>query len=284
MDNKVSKMRDEDIKREVRKAYGMTAGGGSCCCSTESACCGSATRANDISRCVGYTDTDVEGVPSGANLGLGCGNPIALASLHEAEIVLDLGSGAGFDCFLAASRVGEAGKVIGIDMTMEMVEKARENASKGGYGNVEFRVGDIEDLPVADDSIDVIISNCVINLVPDKRKAFREAHRVLKPGGRLMISDLVLLQELPEIVLESIRAYVSCVSGAMLKDKYIEVIREAGFGEIAVLQEVLFPIELTANDLTAQVVKESLSDTALTGVSNAVASVAVRAFKQGGTG
>jgi arsenite methyltransferase len=224
-------------------------------------------------------------VPAGANLGLGCGNPTALASLQSGEVVLDLGSGAGFDCFLAANRVGKAGKVIGVYMTTEMVEKARENASNGGYTNVEFRLGEIEDLPVIDGSIDVVISNCVINLVPNKKRAFSEAYRVLKPGGRLMISDLVLLQELPEVIRESVQSYVGCLSGAIPKDEYVRAIRKAGFTDVGILEEVPFPIELMASDVTAQAAKESLSVSGadVKRVSSSVASIRVRAVKPANT-
>jgi len=184
-----------------------------------------------------YTEEELQKLPEGANLGLGCGNPVALASLKEGDTYLDLGSGAGIDCFLAAERVGKSGKVIGVDMTPEMVDRARENAKKGGYENVEFRLGEIEYLPMADNSVDVITSNCVINLSPDKKAVFKEAYRVLKPGGRLMISDIVLLKELPEKILKSAEAYVRCISGAMLKDEYLKVVKDAGFGDVEVLSE-----------------------------------------------
>jgi len=190
---------------------------------------------------IGYTSEELQAVPEGS-IGLGCGNPVALASLREGETVLDLGSGAGFDCFLAANKVGRKGRVIGVDMTPEMVEKARENAKKGNYGNIEFRVGEIESLPVADNSIDVIISNCVINLSPDKRMAFKEAFRVLRAGGRLMVSDIVLLNELPGFIRDSIEAYIGCLSGAILKEDYMEAIREAGFHEVRIVDETPFPI------------------------------------------
>ena len=183
---------------------------------------------------------------------------MALASLREGETVLDLGSGAGFDCFLAASKVGENGRVIGVDMTPEMIEKARENASKGNYGNVEFRLGEIENLPVADNSVDIVISNCVINLAPDKRRVFAEAFRVLKPGGRLMISDMVLLKELPDFIKKSIEAYIGCLSGAIMRDEYIGTIKAAGFQEVSIIDETSFPIEGIANDPTAKAIIESL--------------------------
>ncbi|MBM3149218.1 MAG: arsenite methyltransferase, partial [Chloroflexi bacterium] len=180
------------------------------------------------------------------------GNPVALASLKEGEVVLDLGSGAGFDCFLAANKVGPKGKVIGVDMTPEMIEKARENASRGGYRNVEFRLGEIENLPVADNQADVIISNCVINLSPDKERVFKEAFRVLKPGGRLMVSDIVLVSQLPDSVKNSVAAYIGCISGAEMKDGYIKAIKAAGFQQVSVLDEAAFPADYMSNDPTAQ--------------------------------
>ena len=206
-----------EIRKVVRKGYAKIAKQDSSCCAPVKSCCGSTDLAQDISRNIGYTEEELKAVPEGANLGLGCGNPIALASLKEGETVLDLGSGAGFDCFLAASRIGGKGRVIGVDMTPEMVEKARENARKVNSANVEFRLGEIENLPVADNSVDVVISNCVINLSPEKGRVFTETLRVLKPGGRLMISDIVLLKELPDVLRNSIEAYVGCLSGAYLK-------------------------------------------------------------------
>ena len=204
------------------------------------------------------TKEDLKNIPDGANLALGCGNPTAVASLKEGEVVLDLGSGAGVDAFLAANAVGERGKVIGVDMTPEMLERARENARNGDYGNVEFRLGEIENLPVADNSVDVVISNCVINLAPDKRKVFTEAFRVLKPGGRLMISDMVLLKELPDFIKNSIEAYIGCLSGAMMRDEYIGAIKVAGFQEVSIIDEASFPIEYIANDPTAKAIIENL--------------------------
>ena len=248
-------MKKEEVTKTVRTRYANVAKqSGSCGCSGTSAaqptaCCGStrAATARDISKTIGYSDTDVNLVPEGANLGLGCGNPIALASLKEGEVVLDLGSGAGFDCFLAASRVGPQGKVIGVDMTPEMLDKARENVHKGNYQNVEFRLGEIENLPVADNSVDVIISNCVINLSQDKPKVFKEAFRVLKPGGRLMVSDIVLLADLPKEILTSVDAYVGCIAGASKKSDYLEAIRSAGFKEVKVVDETVFPTGSMSN-------------------------------------
>jgi arsenite methyltransferase len=252
-------MKKEEIKKVVRKSYAKIAKKESSCCAPVDSCCGSADLTQDISKKIGYSEEDIKTVPEGANLGLGCGNPVALASLKEGETVLDLGSGAGFDCFLAADKVGKKGKVIGIDMTPEMIEKARENLQKGKYENVEFRLGEIENLPVADSSADIIISNCVINLAPDKKKVFKEAFRVLRPGGRLMISDIVLLKELPDSIKNSIEAYVGCVSGAVLKDKYIEAIEEAGFKEVRIIDETSFPYESLENDPTSRAIIENLN-------------------------
>ena len=211
----------------------------SCCAPQETARatgCGSST-AQATSRAKGYTDEELGSIPDGANLGLGCGNPIALASLKEGEVILDLGSGGGIDCFLAANAVGKSGSVIGVDVTPEMVEKARENARKGGYENVDFRLGEIENLPVADNSVDAVISNCVINLSPDKGRVFKEAYRALKPGGRVMVSDIVLLKELPQYTKNSIEAYVGCVAGATMKEEYLATVAAAGFQGIEIVSE-----------------------------------------------
>jgi SAM-dependent methyltransferase len=230
---------------------------------------------------MGYSDSEMASVPDGANLGLGCGNPTALASLKEGETVIDLGSGAGFDCFLAARKVGAKGRVIGVDMTPEMVDKARVNASKTGHENVEFRLGEIENLPCADNTADIVISNCVINLVPDKRRAFAEAHRVLKPGGRLMVSDIVLLKELPAGVRESVAALVGCVAGATLKDEYLGAIEAAGLRNIQVHKEETFPLEDMANDPVAQqsAAEMNLSPGQLRELAGSILSISVSARK-----
>jgi arsenite methyltransferase len=241
-------MKEDEIKKMVREGYGQIASQGGSCCLPQASCCGGLTSVEDLSRKMGYSEEELKAAPGGANLGLGCGNPLALASLKEGEIVLDLGSGGGFDCFLAARQVGETGKVIGIDMTPEMIERARENARKGGFSNVEFQSGEIENLPVSDEAVNIIISNCVINLSPDKPRVFREAFRVLKPGGRLMISDIVLLKPLPEAVLKSVGAYLACVSGAILKNEYLSAIQEAGFEKVTVLEETPAPTDLIQND------------------------------------
>ena len=251
-------MKEEEIKKIVRDGYAKIAREGSCCCQPVTSCCGGTELAQNISQKIGYTEEEIKAVPGGANLGLGCGNPVAFASLREGETVLDLGAGAGFDCFLAADRVGKNGKVIGVDMTPEMLEKARGNVRKGNYANVEFRLGEIENLPVADNSVDAVISNCVINLAPDKRKVFEEAYRILKLGGRLMVSDIVLLKELPDFVKNSIEAYIGCISGAIIRDKYIEAVKGAGFQGVRIIDEASFPIKWLTNDPTAKALIDSL--------------------------
>ncbi len=223
----------------------------------------------------------MESVPEGANLGLGCGNPIALASLQKGEVVLDLGSGAGFDCFLASPRVGPRGKVIGVDMTPEMLDKARENARKGNYKNVEFRLGEIENLPVADNSVDIIISNCVINLSGDKKRVFQEAYRVLKPGGRLMVSDIVVLKDLPDYIKESIAGYIGCISGAIKKAAYIKAIKTTGFGEVKIIEEADYPLDCLMDDPAAKTIMDELEITPeqVKEVSGSIASIKVSGIK-----
>lgn len=271
-------MNDQELKNAVKESYSRVAKNASSCCS--SGCCGSA-KPEQISKKIGYTEEQMRNVPAGSNLGLGCGNPIALASIKEGETVLDLGSGAGFDCFLASKIVGPRGKVIGVDMTAEMVAKAKANADHGGYRNVEFRFGEIEALPVEDNTVDVIISNCVINLVPDKEKAFQEAFRVLRPGGRLMVSDIVLLKGLPDFVKQSIEAYVGCIAGAVKKDKYLEAIRSAGFKDVCVMQEAIFPLDCMTNDPTGQAILKSLEGSAedIKKVEGCISSIKVSGIK-----
>jgi len=243
-------MKENEVRKAVREGYGNIAKQSSSCCASSSSCCGGGVP-QDISRAIGYSEEDIKSVPEGANLGLGCGNPVALASLKKGETVLDLGSGAGFDCFLVADKVGKKGKVIGVDMTPEMLERARENAKQGDYENVEFRLGEIENLPVADSSVDVVISNCVINLSPDKKRVFQEAFRALKPEGRLMVSDIVLLKELPDVIKNSVEAYIGCLSGAMMRDDYLKSIKAAGFRKVKIVDETSFPVDYMANDPTA---------------------------------
>lgn len=232
----------EEIKKIVRNGYATAVAQNASCCSTNS-CCGGIDQAKNISKKVGYSDSEMNAVPEGANLGFGCGNPVAIASLKEGDVVLDLGSGAGFDAFLASPKVGKTGKVIGVDMTPEMIEKARANAIKGNYVNVEFRFGEIEKLPVDNSSVDVVISNCVINLSPDKEQVFKEAFRVLKSGGRLMVSDLVLVKELPDAIKESVEAYVGCFAGAIKKDEYLKFLTIAGFQEVKIISQSNYPVD-----------------------------------------
>lgn len=220
----------DDIKRLVRENYGEIAR-----LNVEGRREGIVARSDPGA--IGYDESALESVPEGANMGLGCGNPTAIADLKPGETVLDLGSGGGFDCFLAANAVGPGGRVIGVDMTQEMIAAARANAERGGYANVEFRLGEIEALPVDSNSVDVIISNCVINLVPDKAAAFSEAFRVLKPGGRLHVSDIVLGGEAPPEILGSVAAYVNCVAGAVSREEYLGTMAEAGFADITVERE-----------------------------------------------
>ncbi len=274
-------MSEREIKEIVKEGYAKIALQGGSCCGPVSSCCIGADFTQEISKKIGYSDEEIKAVPEGANLGLGCGNPVALASLKEGETVLDLGSGAGFDCFLAAQKVGEKGRVIGVDMTPEMIKKARENAIKGGYKNVEFRLGEIENLPVPDHSVNVVISNCVINLSPDKAKVFQEAFRVLKPGGRLMISDIVLRRELPPLIKESIDAYIGCISGALIKDEYLKKIEAAGFEDVQVIEETLFPIEFLANDPTISKMIENLGEPRdkIKEISSSVVSIKVKGKK-----
>ncbi|MGC8493684.1 MAG: arsenite methyltransferase [Syntrophobacteraceae bacterium] len=245
-------MKPDKVKEVVKAGYAKVALQNIPCCGPGASCCGT-PYAQALSRKIGYSDTDMNSVPEGANLGLGCGNPVALAMLKLGDVVLDLGSGAGFDAFLAAAEVGSSGRVIGVDMTPEMIEKAKANAVKGGYENVEFRLGEIENLPVGDGEVDAIISNCVINLSSDKEAVFKEAFRVLKPGGRFMVSDLVLLKPLPEVVRNSVEAYVGCIAGAIMKDAYLVALTAAGFSEVTVAGEDIYPIELSENILKSVV-------------------------------
>ncbi|MCX7785577.1 MAG: arsenite methyltransferase [candidate division WOR-3 bacterium] len=259
-----------EIKKIVRQRYAKIAKENSSCCALTQSCCKTVS-ALDISKKIGYTEKEIRAVPKDANLSLGCGNPLAFASIKRGDVVLDLGSGAGLDVLLAARKVGMKGKVIGVDMTPEMIEKARTNAQKGGYKNVEFRLGEIENLPVADNSIDVIISNCVINLSPNKRKVFQEAFRVLKPGGKIIVADIMLEKELPTVIKNSVEGYLSCLSGATRKKKYIEIIKKSGFQDVTILEETTFPIESMVNEPTAQ--------TRINKLVNSVLSVKISASK-----
>ena len=222
-------MKNDKVKKIVKESYSKIAKDKKRCCSKNK------LSEKNIAQAIGYSESDLSFVPE-ANLGLGCGNPTAFASLKEGDIVLDLGSGPGLDCFLASKKVGDTGRVIGVDMTIEMIDKAKLNAEKHGFKNVEFRLGDIEKIPVDDSSIDVIISNCVINLAPDKLKVFKEAYRVLKNGGKLYVSDIVLLEDLSDQQKKDERLLAGCVAGALLKNDYLKLIKKAGFN-VSILNE-----------------------------------------------
>lgn len=230
----------DEIRKFVRERYGKIAQAGNAGCgctpSPSTSCCGSGSKPSieDVSIALGYSDTDVSAVPDGANMGLGCGNPQAIASLKPGETVLDLGSGGGFDCFLAAKAVGRDGRVIGVDMTPDMIGKSRKNAVKAGFNNVEFRLGEIEAIPVADNAVDVIISNCVINLSPEKDKVFREAFRVLKPGGRMAVSDVVATAEMPAELKRDLALLAGCVAGASTIDELKTTLKQAGFVDVRI--------------------------------------------------
>jgi len=232
----------DEVRDEVQKGYTRVAEQASTCSG------GALPHAAEVGRKIGYTETQLQSVPDGANLGVGCGNPTAIDTLRPGEVVVDLGSGAGMDAFLAAKQVGPTGHVIGVDMTDAMLAKARENARKVGCTNVEFRKGTIEDLPLESESVDAIISNCVINLSPEKHKVYREAYRVLRPGGRVMVSDIVLERPLPAEILQSVDAYLGCVGGASLRSVYLRTIEEAGFREVRIVREARFADAIALDD------------------------------------
>lgn len=229
----------DEIRQNVRNSYSEVAAASNSgdCCGEQSSCCGVSSDAainTLVSTRLGYSAADLEAVPAGADMGLGCGNPRAIASIQSGETVLDLGSGGGFDCFLAAAETGDSGHVIGVDMTPAMISKARNNADRGNYRNVEFRLGEIENLPIANDSVDVIISNCVINLSPDKQRVFNEAYRVLKNGGRLAISDVVASTELPPEMRDDLQLYSGCMAGASQIDELEQILAGCGFTDIRI--------------------------------------------------
>ncbi len=224
-----------ELKEKVREKYSNIAkSSGNCCCG------GSCSNA-EVAQGIGYSQREIQKAPSGSNMGLGCGNPVALSSISRGDVVIDLGCGGGFDCFLSAEAVGPQGRVIGVDMTDEMIQKARKNAMEIDCQNVEFRKGEIENLPIEDSTAHKLISNCVINLSTDKPRCFREAWRVLKSGGEIFISDIVLSKPLPPEMKDSIESYVGCIAGASLYEDYLDMIKKAGFKEITVLKDELFP-------------------------------------------
>jgi SAM-dependent methyltransferase len=244
MKDKLNRNDAESVRERVRAGYAEIAGAkeASGCGCGPSPCCGSTTTTvDDLAKKIGYSEADLAGLPEGANMGLSCGNPTALASLKPGEVVVDLGSGGGFDVFLAGPRVGQTGRVIGVDMTPDMITKARRNVagyrSRTGLDNVEFRLGEIEHLPVADSSVDVVISNCVINLSPDQPQVWRDMVRILKPGGRVAVSDLALLRPLPKAIQEMVRAWVGCVAGASLVSEVERYARQAGLADIRLEQK-----------------------------------------------
>ncbi len=265
------------MKDFIKKIYGSIAKGTKKgCCETTTSCC-SGTK---VSQRIGYSKEELDLIPKESDMGLGCGNPVALASLQEGETVVDLGSGGGIDVFLAAKRVGNRGRVIGIDMTEEMIKKAKKNVKKSGFKNVEFKLGDIENIPLENNIADCVISNCVINLASDKQKVFNEAFRVLKPGGRLMVSDMVLIRDLPEKILNSTEMYTGCIAGALKKEDYLSKIRNSGFNNITIVKEdAISLLDYIGSD---KVVSESVKDMSkdeINSISSAVVSIKISAKK-----
>lgn len=268
------------MKEYVKKAYSDIAkkNNNSCCGKAAAPCCGTST--SSVSEKIGYTKEELESIPQGANMGLGCGNPVAIASIKEGETVVDLGSGGGIDVFIAAKKVGESGYVIGIDMTQEMIEKAKVNAEKGGIKNVEFKMGEIENIPLKDNIADCIISNCVINLSLDKQKVFNEAFRILKMGGRLMVSDMVLLKDLPEEILKSEKMYAGCIAGALKKEDYLGKIKNAGFKDIDIIKEDSIQLlEYIGSDKVIEDIIENMTKEEINTINSSVVSIKISARK-----
>jgi len=267
-----------DIRDRVRERYADVArtAGATSCCGSEQSC-----STVETSQAVGYSPDELASIPGEANLGVGCGNPTAVAEIRKGETVVDLGSGGGIDCFLAAKATGPDGHVIGIDMTDEMLERARRAASEGGFTNVEFRKGFIEELPLDDASADLVISNCVINLSPDKPRVFGEVYRALRPGGRMVVSDIVVTEPLPDVVQKSIEAYVGCIAGALHVDDYLGAIRAAGFSRVEVISLSSYgSIVASDADLVARFAAELGSNAeSVKNWASAVASIRVRAVK-----
>lgn len=244
-------MKEKKIKEEVKKRYAKFAEEGNSCCSSCNSF-GKSIIKQAVS--IGYSESELLSIPKDSIMGLGCGNPTALAEINEGDTVLDLGSGAGIDVFLAAKKVGNKGLVIGVDMTEEMVKKGEKIAKEQGFFNVEFKLGEIEKLPINEDSIDVIISNCVINLTPDKLKTYKEAFRVLKSGGRLLVSDLVTKGDLPEDIKKSYDAWSECIAGALEKNEYLNIIKKAGFNNVEIIRERNFSEEGMDNRLKDKII------------------------------
>ena len=277
----------KSIHETVREAYAARVDSGGCGCGCGPSEADSESRSHESAALrMGYTESEIEGVPEGANLGLGCGAPLQHGKPQPGETVLDLGSGAGFDAFLSANLVGTSGRVIGVDMTPEMIAKARENAAKADVQNAEFRHGLIEDLPVESDTVDLVISNCVINLSPDKEAVFAETFRVLRPGGRIAVSDIVLTRELPEVIAKNLAAYVGCVAGASLLDDYLSMLESAGFENVEVVESRAAIDALPEDDVVVKsVLEESGASTVdelsplLKDIANSVRSAKVTATK-----
>ncbi len=275
-------MDKRDIKDSVIDGYGKIArhsDGG--ILSKLFACCNREETIKEVSNKIGYSETDLQAVPDGANLGIGCGNPLALSKIKEGDTVLDLGSGAGFDCFLAAPLVGETGKVIGVDITEDMIKKARNNAKKSPYNNIKFIKGDIEDLPIDDETVDLIISNCVLNLSTQKQMVFKEANRVLKPKGSLTISDIVLLKDLPDFIKDSIEGHIACIAGAEKIENYFHYAEQAGFKEVRIDTKTKFPLELIMTDpIVQKMVKDfEMTEAQIIDISNSITSITLSAKK-----
>ena len=270
-------MSDTDLKATVRSAYGKIALDAAACCDDDG--CG----ADEASGRIGYSQAELASLPDGANLGLGCGNPVALASLRDGDVVLDLGSGAGIDCFLAAQAVGPSGRVIGVDMTPEMLDRANANAAAGGYANVEFRLGDLESLPVDDNSVNLVISNCVINLVPDRTRVYREALRVLKPGGRVSVSDTIQTVALPDALLDTEVAKAGCISAVVTKEAYLASLSEAGFAEVRIDSETPYPPDLGFEERLIEGLRDEqgIPEEAVRAAARSLVSIMVTAIKPG---
>ena len=268
-------MGNADLEATVRRAYGKIASDADA--SSRSGECGPA----QTSERIGYSREELASLPEGADLGLGCGNPVALASLRGGEVVLDLGSGAGIDCFLAAQAVGPSGRVIGIDLAPEMIDRARANAASSGYANVEFRLGDLESLPVDENSVDLVISNCVITLVPNRTQVYREALRVLKSGGRVSVSDMIQTIPLPDALLDTEAAKIGCISAVVTKESYLASLTEAGFEEVRVESKVPYPPDLGLEERLIEGLREEqgVPEEAVRSAARSLVSIAVTAVK-----